>query len=161
MDFLPPHSDWPHLLRQLLSPYGKQCSYQQEDAKESTNKQTVQTFIHYYSIHHLYIQFSDINVFTSWFWLVAFLTANLSYGTSWKKENRNMLFIKTSDLYIYGGNSSLRLFDALYLQSGTFGDTIVLVPGTKTMVPLPFLEGLFWRCALIDARYVMIKPGFM
>ena len=59
-----------------------------------------------------------------------------------------MLFIKTSDLYIYGGNSSLRLFDALYLQSGTFGDTIVL-------------EGLFWRCALIDARYVMIKPGFM
>ena len=54
-----------------------------------------------------------------------------------------MLFIKTSDSYVYGG-----LFDALYLQSGTFGDTIVL-------------EGLFWRCALIDARYVMIKPGFM
>ena len=46
-----------------------------------------------------------------------------------------MLFIKTSDLYIYGGNSSLRLFDALYLQSGTFGDTIVLVLGAKTMVP--------------------------
>ena len=59
-------------------------------------------------------------------------------GHPGKKENGNMIFIKTSDLYSYGGNSSLCLFDALYLQSGTFGDTIVLVPGTKTMVPLPF-----------------------
>ena len=68
-------------------------------------------------------------MFTSWFWLVAFLTANLSlqlylsYGTSWKKENGNMLYItiKTSDLYIYGGNLSL-----CFCILGHFGPNISL-----------------------------------
>ena len=57
MDFLPPHSDWPHLLRQLLSPYGRQCSYQQEDAKESTNKQTVQIYL-FTTIQYIICTFS-------------------------------------------------------------------------------------------------------
>ena len=57
MDFLPPHSDWPHLLRQLLSPYGRQCSYQQEDAKESTNKQTVQMYL-FTTIQYIICTFS-------------------------------------------------------------------------------------------------------
>ena len=37
-----------------------------------------------------------------------------------------------------------------FCQSGTFGGTKVLVPGTITMVPPPFLEG-FWHSAPIYA----------
>ena len=65
------------------------------------------------------------------------------------KKKMETCYLLKPQIYIFmEAIHHFALFDALYLQSGTFGDTIVL-------------EGLFWRCALIDARYVMIKPGFM
>ena len=43
--------------------------------------------------------------------------------------------------------------DAIHGQSGRFGGSIV-------MVPLPFFGRFFWHWALINARHVLIKPGF-
>ena len=45
-------------------------------------------------------------------------------------------------------------------QSGTFGGTIVMVPGTTTILPLPFLEGIFFGTAHSQIPGVSDKTRF-